>query len=283
MDANSVSLDVTANSELNASNSCSDLKVEVVEPVASSVSISITELNVENNTETNNSDKKVVTDLEDDKIEIIKPTTNSISNVVDNIETGYSDTEDYNNSLEKLIQMIYSNEDTPPTKLECMNLIMPELTEEVSEKFLGKLFELENINPEEIVYSAFPCKRNIWERKNKRHFPIIKYKFNLSLSRIRKLGLEIESTKHFNQHLIIKGQTVKILSYDLPTEQFILVYQYNRLARLYGIQTVGLEIMKSYLFLLNDSESRDIIVKRNIWMPNDAMKTRTVFIKNWTK
>ncbi|CAG8827891.1 13596_t:CDS:1, partial [Racocetra persica] len=136
---------------------------------------------------------------------------------------------------------------------------------------------------EEIVYSAFPCKRNIWERRNKRHFPIIKYKFNLSLSRIRKLGLEIESTKHFNQHLTLKGQTVKILSYDLPTEQFILVYQYNRLARLYGIQTVGLEIMKSYLFLLNDSESRDIIVNRDIWMPNDAMKTRTVFIKNWTK
>ncbi|CAG8787738.1 21748_t:CDS:1, partial [Racocetra persica] len=145
MDANSVSLDVTANSELNVSNSCSDLKIEVVEPVASSVSISITELNVGNNTETNNSDKKVVTDLEDDKIEIIKPTTNSISNVG---ETGYSDTEDYSNSLEKLIQMIYSNEDTPPTKLECMNLIMPELTKEVSEKFLDKLFELESINPE---------------------------------------------------------------------------------------------------------------------------------------
>ncbi|CAG8477598.1 12571_t:CDS:2 [Cetraspora pellucida] len=334
---NSVSIDVTANSELNISNNSS----EVVEPFTNSVSLSITELNGGNNIEINDNNEKIVlNDLEDDKIEIIKPTTNSISNIANNTETDYSDIEDNSSSLEMLIQMIYSKEDTFPTKSECLNFIMPELTKEVSDKFMDKLFDLKGINPdvkfkvdrlklmdwlknicyttknihttttksaysyvihmiamidfilknpnnsktsdfiayynsteesndnplgninfhypnyifcnllminnvnidqdicfEDIVYSAFPCKRNIWERKSKRYFPRIRYKFDLPLSRIHDLGLEIESTKHFNHHLSLKGNTIKILSYDLATEQFILVYQYNRLARLYAIHS----------------------------------------------
>ncbi|CAG8464482.1 615_t:CDS:2, partial [Cetraspora pellucida] len=360
--ANSVSIDVTANSELNVSNNSS----EVVEHFTNSVSLSITELNGRNSIEINDNDEKVVlNDLEDDKIEIIKPTTNSISNIANNTETDHSDIEDNSTSLEMLIQMIYSKEDTLPTKLECLNFIMPELTKEVSDKFMDKLIDLNGINPdakfkvdrlklmdwlknicyttkninitttksaysyvihmiamidfilknpnnsktsdfityynsteesndnplgninfhypnyifcnllminngnidqdicfEDIVYSAFPCKRNIWERKNKRFFPRIKYKFDLPLSRIHDLGLEIESTKHFNHHLSLKGKTIKILSYDLATEQFILVYQYNRLARF---------------------ESRNIIIKRNIWITNNEMKSKFGSIKIWTK
>jgi len=46
-------------------------------------------------------------------------------------------------------------------------------------------------------------------------------------------------------------------------------YGRNELAKLYGIETVRLEVMKSYSFLMDNRESRNIMFENKIWMHGD--------------
>ena len=81
--------------------------------------------------------------------------------------------------------------------------------------------------------------------------------------------LDFEVSTYFDEHLEFKDRKVKICSYDPLTQSFMLHYGCNKLAKLYGIETVGLEVMKSYSFLMDNRESRNIMLENKIWMHRD--------------
>jgi hypothetical protein len=53
--------------------------------------------------------------------------------------------------------------------------------------------------------------------------------------------------------------------YDPDEQELMYSYKYNRIAQLYGIETVGMEILKTYLSLMGNKESKDIMLEYNVW------------------
>ncbi|RIA91894.1 hypothetical protein C1645_804968 [Glomus cerebriforme] len=136
----------------------------------------------------------------------------------------------------------------------------------------GQLLNISNAKDEDVrfadmVHSVFPHGRKVlqWKQQNKVP-PSVNQKIDLPMDRMKNWLLDFEESIYFDEHLELKGRKVKIYSYGLETQTLMFTFEYNRLAQLYGIEMVGLEIMKSYSFLMNNRESRNIMLENQIWM-----------------
>ncbi|CAG8494577.1 31417_t:CDS:2 [Racocetra persica] len=119
---------------------------------------------------------------------------------------------------------------------------------------------------EDLVYSAFPRGRDMLLYKRKKaNPPSINRNIDLSMEKMQKFLLDFEKTEYMDEHLTFKKNKVSIFNYDFKNEEFMNRYSDNRLAQKYGIEMVGLEIMKTYTFLMNSKKSKDLMFEYNIW------------------
>jgi hypothetical protein len=107
------------------------------------------------------------------------------------------------------------------------------------------------------------------------NLPLIDREIDLPADRLLKWSLDIQDTDYLDEHLELKEKQVKILNYNNKSKmQFMEAYQYNLIARKYHVQTVAMEILKSYQFLMKNTESFKVLHdEKGIWMArNDSRK-----------
>lgn len=119
---------------------------------------------------------------------------------------------------------------------------------------------------EDLVYSAFPRGRSVlWHKQKNMTLSSVNRSIDLSMNKMKNFLLDFEVATNFNDHLVLNGHKVWIYSYDLDHQDVLYSYEYNRLAQLYGIEMVGMEILKTYTFLMSDKESKDIMFEYDVW------------------
>lgn len=133
---------------------------------------------------------------------------------------------------------------------------------------------------ENLVHLAFPHGRNIlYKREKNMKLHSVKRNIDISAVKIKKFYLDFERAHGINGHLELKeGNKVSI--YDFNGENYSLMrkYQYNRLAQLYGIETAGIEVLKTFTSLLIDKESQDIMVEYDLWKIASHLRRRILVI-----
>ncbi|CAG8585308.1 5918_t:CDS:2 [Ambispora gerdemannii] len=127
--------------------------------------------------------------------------------------------------------------------------------------------EDENVLFENLVYSAFPYGRNVLSHKQKNIGPLpsINRSIDLSMDKMKNFLLDFEVTTYFNEHFELKGHKVSICSYEFDRQELMVSYMHNRVAQLYGIEMAGMEILKTFTFLIDNKESKDIMRDYDIW------------------
>lgn len=124
----------------------------------------------------------------------------------------------------------------------------------------------EDVLFEDLVYSAFPYGRNVLSLKQKNvPLPSVNRTIDLSMDKMKNFLLDFEVVGFFDQHFDLKGHKISICNYEFEHQEFMYSYMHNKLAKLYGIEMAGMEILKTYTFLTDNKESKDIMLEYNIW------------------
>ncbi|RHZ60308.1 hypothetical protein Glove_355g83 [Diversispora epigaea] len=147
--------------------------------------------------------------------------------------------------------------------------------EDVSSYYVNYVFcsllnislENENARFKDIVYSLFPRGRDVLshKRKNIGPFPSVNRSIDLSMEKMKNFLLDFEVKQYFDQHLELKGHKIWICHYGYERQVFMRNFKDNRVAQLYGIETVGMEILKTFTSLANSKESKDIMLDYDVW------------------
>ncbi|CAB4422046.1 unnamed protein product [Rhizophagus irregularis] len=135
---------------------------------------------------------------------------------------------------------------------------------------------------ENLVHLAFPQGRNILYKRGKNmKLHSVNRNIDISAVKMKKLHLDFETAYGINGHLELKeGNKVSIYNFNGNTYYLMHRYHLNRLALLYGIETAGIEVLKTFTSLLIDRESQDIMIEYDLWKTASHLRRRVLVLNH---
>ena len=93
----------------------------------------------------------------------------------------------------------------------------------------------------------------------------VKCNIDIFAEKIKKFHLDFKISHSINGHLELKEENkVSIYNFNGNSYNLMCNYHCNRLAQLYGIETAGIEVLKTFTSLLIDRESQDIMIEYDL-------------------